>query len=260
MSKWFGHLKMQEVKQSAEADTLILLPVGMYEEHGPHMPVSTDTMIAQFAAKQLAERLDIETLVLPAMWTGYHGGVVADFPGGIKLSPETLLSVMYEMLMGLANNGFTKIMIINAHGQNPAIIKIAIRKVMDETGVTPILTYPMAMIGKQQANAIRQSAQGGIGGHAGEMETSLILAIDETLIDMSKAPDESCTYRSKFVAGDLFPEHDVIGGAYWSMFATQTTKTGVLGNASTATKQTGQKLWDIILQNHEELAIEYYNH
>jgi len=260
MSKWFGHLKMQEVKQAADKDALVLLPIGMYEEHGPHMPVSTDTMIAEYATKQLAERLDIETVVLPAMWTGYHGGVVADFPGGIKLSPETLMGVVYEILMGLISNGFSKIMIINAHGQNPAILKIALRKVMDETGVAPILTYPMAMIGSKQANAIRKSAQGGIGGHAGEMETSLILAIDETLVDMSKAPDELCTYRSKFVAGDLFPEHEVVSGAYWSMFATQTTKTGVLGNASVATKQTGQKLWEIILSNYEELANEYYSH
>lgn len=260
MSKWFGHLKMQEVKRAAQNGALVLLPVGMYEEHGPHMPVSTDTIIAEYAAKQLADRLDIETLVLPAMWTGYHGGVVADFPGGIKLKPETLLSVMYDMLMGLISNGFNKIMVINAHGQNPATIKIAIRKVMDETDVIPILTYPMAMINSRQVNEIRKSEQGGIGGHAGEMETSLVLAIDETLVDMSKAPDESCAYRSKFAAGDLFPEHDVISGVYWSMFATQSTKSGVLGDASSASKQTGQKLWDIILQNYEELAVEYHNH
>lgn len=108
-------------------------------------------------------------LVLPAMWTGYHGGIVADYPGGIKLlSPETLLSVAFEMLMGLVHNGFTKIMIINAHGQNPAILKIAIRKVMGETSAIPILTYPMAMVGKA-ASKIGKSAQGGIGGHAGEM-------------------------------------------------------------------------------------------
>ena len=259
MNNWYGHLKMQQVKEMAKRNALVILPVGMYEEHGPHMPVSTDTMIAEYAAKSLSARLKIPNVLLPAVWTGYHGGVVADFPGGITLSPETLISLIYEMLKGIIKNGFSKIMIINAHGQNPEMLKIAIRKIMDETDVVPILTYPMQMIGKEAAK-IRKSAQGGIGGHAGELETSLILAIDETLVDMSLAPDDSCTYRSKFVGGDLYPQHEVVGGIYWSMFSTQTTKTGVLGNASVAKKNTGEQFWDIILKNFEELAMEYYNH
>ena len=259
MDNLFKNKTMVDIEKAKEQNALILLPVGMLEEHGPHLPISTDNIIAEQISVKLAQRIEhnIPTLVLPVVWAGYHGDSVAKFPGSIRVKPETLLSYIYDILESIVKNGFEKIMIVNGHGQNPPMIEIACRKIADAYSINPILTQPLSMIGKAGKD-IRQSKQGGAGGHADEIETSMILALENDLVDMSKAPDESCKYRSKFVHGDLFPDQDVLK-IYWSTFAVQNTKSGILGDATAATAETGEKIIETILSNYEELAYEYYN-
>lgn len=259
MDIFYKNKNMDQIKEAAEKNTLVILPVGMLEEHGPHLPVSTDNIIAENIAIKLAEGIknNIPVLVLPVIWTGYHGNLVAKMPGSIRVKPETLLNFVYDVLESLVVGGFKKIMIINGHGQNPAMLEIACRKIADDLGVNPILTYAISMIGKK-GKQIRKSRQGGAGGHACEIETSLILALEKDMVDMSKAPDDSCEYRTKFVSGDMFPEQDCIKGVYWSTFAIQKTKSGILGDATAASGETGEKLLKEILKNYVELAYEYY--
>jgi len=76
---------------------------------------------------------------------------------------------------------------------------------------------------------------------------------------MELAPDDTCQYRSKFVPGDSFPEHEVVNGVYWSTWHIQKTESGALGNGKTATIAQGRKLLTEILKNYEELALEYYH-
>lgn len=260
MSINFADCTKNEIEQAQKDNALIILPVGILEEHGPHLPVSTDNLIAEQVSIQLAKRIEknIPVKVLPIVWAGYHGNEVAKYPGSIRVKPETLLNFVYDIIESLCTHGFKKIMIVNGHGQNPPILEIVCRKIADEFNVTPILTAPISMVGNK-AREIRKSEQGGAGSHAEEIETSLILALKEELVKMELAPDDTLKYRSKFVPGDIFPEHEVLGHVYWSTWHIHSTKSGVLGNAKPATIETGQKLLEIILQNYEELAIEYYN-
>lgn len=233
----------------------------MIEQHGHHLPVSTDLIIAQEVSRMVAERIkdDIPVLVLPAIPTGYHGNALTKWPGSIRLRPETLIDTAYDICASLCEGGFKKIAIFNGHGQNPPMLEIVCRKIADDYNVYPILTIPTGMIGKEGAK-FRRSAVGGIGNHADEFETSLMLELREDLVDMSKAQDESTTYKSKFVAGDMYPEHEVIKGVYWSTFNVQKTENGVLGNPMPALKETGRKLLELIVNNYVELLEEYYAH
>lgn len=260
MSIYFADKKWPEIEDAVKRGSVIILPVGMIEEHGHHLPLSTDTEIATAVAIRVAKNISdrIPVLVLPAIWTGYHNRPVSEWPGGIKLEPETLMHLVYDVCASLCKDGFKKIVLINGHGQNPAILEIVCRKIFDVYNVNPILTSVWKMIGKEGAK-IRKSEIGGMAGHGDEVETALMLAINEGAVDMTKAVDESAANHNKFIAGDLFPEHDMVSGVYWSTWAVQESKTGILGDATSATKETGEKLLRLIVKNYEELIALYYN-
>jgi creatinine amidohydrolase len=259
MSFYFEDKTTTQIGEYAKKNALILLPVGMIEQHGPHLPVSTDNIIARGVARLVAQRISdkIPTLVMPCVFAGYHGDILMQWPGSTRVLPETLYNYVFDICDSLCQGGFKKILIINSHGQNPAILEIVCRRITDKHGILPILTYAMSMIGKKGAN-IRTSEQGGAAGHACEIETSLILALSPELVDMSLAPDSTCKYRTFFHPGDLYPDIDTIPKVYWSSFHLQNTPTGVLGDATKATREKGLKLLDCIVSNYEKLIDEYY--
>ena len=260
MSIYFGEHTWPELKEYAEKDALVVVPVGMFEQHGTHLPVSTDSDLVWEICKTACERIkdDIPTLLLPNVWTGYHGKKVAEWPGSISLRPETLLNFVYDIVASLVKQGFKKIVIANGHGQNPAILELVSRKIADDFDVVVLSAMPVFMLGKE-GGEIRTSEQGGMGGHADELETSLMLKLKSDLVNMEKAPFDPPKYRSKFVAGDMFPKHEVIKGAYWSSFHVQKTVSGAQGDATSATKEKGDKFFDLIMKNFIELLTEYYN-
>lgn len=86
-----------------------------------------------------------------------------------------------------------------------------------------------------------------------------MLAVKKDLVDMSKASNETCKYSNKFVAGDMWPKHETISGVYWSTWAVQETLTGIVGDATVATEDTGKKMIDLVINNLKDLIDLYYN-
>jgi creatinine amidohydrolase len=258
MSIEFAEQSWPALQAAIERNTLILAPVGMLEEHGPHLPVATDSIIADAVAHRVAERLQaqIPVLVLPIIHTGHTGRRVARWPGAISLQPETLIAVVYDVLDSLVRMGFRKIALINGHGQNPAMIEIAIRKIADTHDVSVALVNAYALVGATGAQ-IRQSALGGCGGHADEFETALMLHLRPELVDMSQASDvDAVRYHSPFFPGDMFAPRR--GGVYWSAWAVNRPTLGMHGDPTAATADSGQRFLEVILANGEEFLLEYY--
>ncbi len=84
--------------------------------------------------------------------------------------------------------------------------------------------------------------------------------VSEDLVDMSKAPEgDLCTHRTKFFGGDLFPQHEVLGFGYYSTWALQGSKSGVLGEPKYASADKGRQFLDVIVNNYEELLTEFYS-
>ena len=259
MSIHFGDYSWPQLERLLEKDPLAVLPVGMFEQHGPHLPVSTDTDLVWKICETACESIsgEIPTLLMPAVWTGYHGKIVSKWPGGVSLRPETLEHLVYDIVAALINQGIKKIVIANGHGQNPAILEIVCRKIADDFDVTPLYAMPVFMLGKDGAK-VRTSSPGGMGGHSDELETSLMLKIRPELVDMSKAPCDPQDYSSRFVAGDMYPEQETIKGVYWSTFHIQNTKSGAYGDATVATAEKGDAFFNIIIDNFCALLREYY--
>jgi len=259
MSIYFGDYSWVQLEQLIKKNPLVVLPVGMFEQHGPHLPVSTDTDLVWSICEKACENIseEIPVLLLPAVWTGYHGKIVSKWPGGISVRPETLEHMVYDIVAALIGQGIRKIVIANGHGQNPAIREIVCRKIADDFDVVPMYAMPVFMLGKEGAK-VRTSSPGGMGGHSDELETSLMLKVRPDLVDMSKAPCDPQDYRSKFVPGDLFPEQDMVRGVYWSSFHIQNTKSGAHGDATVATAEKGEAFFNIIHDNFCDLLFEYY--
>jgi creatinine amidohydrolase len=169
--------------------------------------------------------------------------------------------MVYDVLASLVENAFRKIVLLNAHGNHPAILELACRKIGSDLGVFPAVTYVLGMsatIGPR----VRRSALGGCGGHAGEEETALLLHLTPELVHMERATDEDrVRYHSRFFPGDIYAQiPDRVSGVHWSTWGVVPSKTGVYGDPTAATAETGKALFDEIVRNYLDFVREYYAH
>lgn len=178
-------------KYESCTDRIAIVPIGSCEQHGHHLPLGTDTVIATEISKMVANRLD--AIVFPSIPFGarsapFSGGGPT-FPGTIDISAGALTAVMADLLWEITSDGFDKILIISAHFENQAPIIEAIHSVIGKLG--------------QEATIILSNWWDGITidlgpdfkswdlEHAALTETSLMLALEPNLVDLDKvAPIE----------------------------------------------------------------------
>lgn len=264
MSLFFQHQTSPEIGEAVERNTLILLPVGQVEEHGPHLPLECDCIIARETARAVAEEIlsEIPVLVMPTVWTAYTVRQVARWPGLITFrEPEPMIQMIYDILASLVENGFKKIVIVNAHGNNPSILELACRKIGSDYNVFPAVTYVLGM-SKTIGPQVRKSEMGGCGGHAGEEETALLLHLTPELVHMDRATDQDIVrYQTRFFPGDIYADiPNRVSGVYWSTWGVVQSKTGVYGDPTVATAETGKALFEEIVKNYKAFLREFYAH
>ena len=124
----------QDFAAKAKKGSIVFLPVGSTEQHGPHLPLSTDSVIASKYAEMLAEEFD--GIAAPAICFGYKSAPLSGggplFPGTIDLNSETLCRLVMDILVELFRDGITKIFVVNGHGENSASILEAVDLVTRE--------------------------------------------------------------------------------------------------------------------------------
>lgn len=151
----------------SDGPTVLLLPLGATEPHGPHAPLSTDTLISLGVCRRAAEQIDdVRVLVLPPIAYGVtrYG---AAFPGTISISETTLRSLVTEICRSLADQGFPRIVLVNSHFE-PEQVR-TLRDIADGSVRLFDLT--------RRENAERLTEEFRVGScHAGRYETSLVLA------------------------------------------------------------------------------------
>ena len=263
MSFYYQHKTSNEIGEAAKNNSLILLPVGQIEQHGPHLPVECDCIIARETAARVAERIqeEIPVLVLPTVWTAYSVQEVAEWPGLITFrEPEPMIRMIYDILSSLVKNSFKKIVIINAHGNNPAILELACRKIGSDYKIYPALTYVLNM-SKTAGPDVRKSVMGGCGGHAGEEETALLLHLTPDLVHMDRATDRDIVkFQNRFFPGDIYSDIPDKVSVFWSTWGVVKSGTGAYGDPTAATAETGKALFEEILRNYRDFIKLYYEH
>ena len=221
-----------ELRALAERNAVVILPVAALEQHGPHLPVWTDSFIGHSVAIRAAELCaDLPAVVLPPMWMGlseHH----FPFGGTISLDYATFAGVLRCVLRSLLADGFSRLMLFNSHGGNIEPLAVASREMAHEFGV-PVLTTSITRVApKEIAEAL--TAQPGIH-HACEGETSLWLHLDPSQVRMDQ------------IANSVSPGNfDASGQAvtrFWS-FSERAPVTGVRGDARAATAEKGKIIFE----------------
>lgn len=175
--------ELTRVEAAARApEALALLPVGAIEQHGPHLPLATDTLIVEYVARGAAElaRNEIDVLVTPTLPFGssHHH---LPFGGTISMATERYYGALRDMVESLISDGFRRVFILNGHGGNHEIIQLVARDLA--------LCHPANFAAASYWDLARQhlsesgaSFDGMYPGHAGYFETSLILALRPELV------------------------------------------------------------------------------
>lgn len=222
--------------------TIVALPVGSVEQHGRHMPVGTDTILAHSAALAAAERLAGRVAVLPPPWYGFSAHHMR-FAGTVTLQAATMMALVEDIVASVAAHGFRRILVVNGHGGNAGIIDVlaaTLGKRFDGEARIACLTY--FQLARGAIAALRRSAPGGMG-HACEFETAMMQHLRPELVDMSKAavtyPDPGSTYLTT----------DLLGGSPIRTYHDfgDLSESGTLGDPSLADPEHGAELREAVV-------------
>lgn len=157
------------------ATAVVVLPVGACEQHGPHLPVGTDFLLAERIAVVAAERIEeFPVLVAPTIAAGSSEHHVP-FGGTISVSSETLQRYLAECCDSLVRSGFRRLFLLNAHGGNIDVIGDVARDVSTRAGV-PVASGSYWTIAWDALVALGAHERGLVPGHAGAFETALAKA------------------------------------------------------------------------------------
>ena len=187
-SVWIHELSFDEIERQLAADDVALIPIGATEQHGPHAPLLLDTGWAIVSSQAAAERA--QCLAAPPLHYGWSHGHMA-YPGCIGLRAETLTAVAVDIGHSLLQHGFRRLVFVNGNRQaNLAPLEIAAVKLRMETGALAAVA-DCGLLARTGVAALSEGAPGTIG-HAGETETSMVLAYYPELVDMSRVPAGFC--------------------------------------------------------------------
>jgi creatinine amidohydrolase/Fe(II)-dependent formamide hydrolase-like protein len=230
-------LTWPEVRAQLEAgrDTVVMA-LGATEQHGRHMPLATDALLGDHFARLLADRLD--AFLAPTLRIGCSAHHVG-FAGTMSLSEETFHCVVADVVGSLAGGGFRRIVLIPTHGGNFAPLAAAAAKLGDGAGARVVALSDLGVLFQIARMAEREYGvplrEGGI--HAGEWETSLLLAIHPELVRMDRA-------EAGFT-GDL---EEAMAGIFASGGVAALSENGTIGDPARATAEHGQRYWQAATQ------------
>lgn len=250
----YEEMSWPETKQAVAEGRVAILPTGTVEQHGPHLPLSTDTVCCYSVCKKVAEKVPGDAVVLPPVWYGFNEHH-ADFPGTLWVDWKPFIGYLIGIGSSAADQGFRKIVIINGHGSNTPFTQIAARKITNTTkAICAALNY--WDFGQEAINKVRQSPRPGGMAHACEFETSLLLYLAPELVDMSKAQKDMDFQKSKYIYWDL--QGGAVGGTVGFMdLWSRISKTGVLGDPTLATKEKGRIIFNAIVENLADFIGEF---
>jgi creatinine amidohydrolase len=244
---WQDHTS-PELGDLARAGAAVIVPVGSIEQHGPHLPVSTDITSAFEVASRSAEKIDeFPVLVAPPVWWGvspHHMG----FPGTITLSTDTFIALVCDVCRSIAAHGFRRILILNGHGGNAALVSVIAQKLSEGPKPLWVAAASYFLMIAEDLKAIGESPLGGIC-HACEMETSLLLTLCPNLVHTDRAIDEMRKPLTSFFESDL----RAVTTVYYPDDLMRDSRHGVLGVPSLATAEKGAR----ILQAAEDKVIRF---
>jgi len=223
-----ANLTWQQAEKILTPDTIVVIPLGAEaKEHGPHLRLKNDFVLAQYFTRRVIERAQV--VVAPTLNYHFYPAFV-EYPGSTSLRLETARDLVVDICRGLARFGPKRFYVLNTGVSTIRALKPA-QEALAVDGIvmryTDILT-----VGEEAEKAVRQQ-EGGT--HADEIETSMMLYMDPSLVDMSKAAKD---YHPQGTGGLT---RDPKGPGTWS-------PTGIWGDATLATREKGRRVVEAMVE------------
>jgi creatinine amidohydrolase len=235
---WWNDFTAPDFTGLDPANTIAMIPIAAVEQHGPHLPVGTDTMINQGFLDLLVERLpdDIRLRILPVQSVGKSNEHVWA-PGTLTHTASNLVEGWTELGLSVARSGIRKLVFVNSHGGNEEMMGIVARELRVKAGMLAVkagwrFPLPDGLVSDQERRH---------GIHGGEVETALMLHFRPDTVDMSKAADfisVAAKDEERFI--HLRPT----GTLAYSWVASDLNPAGAVGNAAKATAELGKTIAD----------------
>ena len=187
MIKNYRDLTRLEMEQIDRENTIVLIPVGALEQHGNQAPLGTDDIIAEAMVEYLGKALeeagetDFPILAFPLIPVGLSTEH-KNFCGSITVRPDTYYHLLYDIATSLAHHGFKKLAFLVCHGGNAPVIQVLSRELRSELGISPFILSSGAFSHPDVQATVTPGNTWDF--HGGEMETSMVMAVDESLVKL----------------------------------------------------------------------------
>lgn len=230
-----------EISDYLEACHLAVLPIAAScKEHGLHLPMNTDFIQARWITQQLIQ--SHELIVWPILGYGYYPAFT-NYPGSISVTDETFVQHVAEVCLSIFSHGVRHLILLNT-GISTISPLSTLAKASSFNGGLHLLNVYEGQCFKTVAQQISQQP---IGGHADEIETSIMLAIAPEQVDMDKADSGLCSGVARGVLQHSDPQSD------------NYTKSGVIGDPLLATREKGELLINAIVRDIDEFVVRLSN-
>jgi creatinine amidohydrolase len=230
-----AHMTWQEAEK-ASRESVVLIPTGSLEQHGPHLPLFTDSLLVTAVARAVEERIPDKVILTPTLWLGASGHHLA-FAGSLSNDFDSYMGAIAAVVDSLEPHGFRKFFILNGHGGNTQPNGVALRKLKAK--------YPNAIFGEQgyfefASHIVADVLEGPLKTikHACEAEASLMMHLHPELVRQEKLRDDG-----------LVPEPPIKGLIH---HFDEMTEQGSLGYATYATADKGHRIFEAAVEGATE--------
>jgi creatinine amidohydrolase len=258
---FWSDLNTQDFASLNKSRAIAVLPLAATEQHGPHLPLSVDTDIVngvvRIAMPILKEAApDLPVYFLPTQAIGLSPEHAA-FPGTLTLKPETLMRLWTDIAESVNAAGIHKLVLFNAHGGHVGAMDVVSRDLRARLGmlVYSVSWYQLPLLNAEgkDLNALFSDHEHRFGVHAGEVETSVMLALKPESVQMDKAQNFQSTSEERAA------KFSILGNGKSAKLAWQMqdyNAAGAAGNATAATAAKGQALLDAAGRSLAQLLVE----
>jgi creatinine amidohydrolase len=238
-TRYLAELRAAEIPSRLTSSSVLVQPVGAVEQHGPHLPLSTDLLIADAVTRAVLDAYgDASDLWLLPPLAYSKSNEHAWSAGTVWLSATTMLATLNDIGRSFAALPAGKLVFFNGHGGNSALLQVACRDLRLAHGLATFLMHPGL---PPDHGGPSPASELGMGVHAGLDETSMVLHLRPDLVDLSAAaravPEHLDEYRRVRFGGEV--------GFGW--LSDDFGTAGVIGDPSKATAERGKELFDEVV-------------
>jgi creatinine amidohydrolase len=239
---YLDELSSKEFKKRINKNVVVILPVGIMEEHGTHLPLCTDSLQAEHVAERVAEKT--KGYVMPSLRYGVCSST-KNFPGSISLSFDSMRNLIHDILSELVRNNVKKIVVLSGHAgrMHMAAIRLAAEKIVNEYDVKIVVLSDYELLyGEKGRKALKKIGIPEYDAHAGAIETSRVMLSRPGLV--------KCKGRKAKKSLPKIPRYHILRNPE------KYFPEGIIGDPSIASKNKGEKITNFVVNEIVRLIKE----